>query len=112
MIAVSEAFTLAKHLQLNAKKLFDVVSQSSGQCWVIDHYVPVPGLLDNAPADNNYQPGFTAKMMLKDLMLSQQAATDTGITTPLGQHATQCYQQLNNKGMGDLDFSAIIKLLE
>lgn len=112
MIAVSEAFILAKHLGLTPEKLFEVVTHASGQCWVMNHYVPVPGLLDNVPANHDYQAGFTAAMMLKDLCLSQRSAEDVGVKTPMGEEATRLYQQLNDADMSDLDFSAIIKLLD
>ena len=109
MIAISEAFTLANHLGLTPQKLFEVVTNSSGQCWAMSHYPPVPGLVENVPANNDYQPGFTSAMMLKDLCLSQQSAAITGIKTPLGEQATALYQDFNDGGMGGLDFSAIIK---
>lgn len=111
MIAVSEAFNLAEQLGLTAQKLFDVVTHSSGQCWVMNQYVPVPGILDNVPANHDYEAGFTAAMMLKDLCLSQRSAQDVGVKTPMGQEATRLYQQFNEEGMSDLDFSAIIKML-
>ena len=111
MIAVSEAFTLAEHLGLAPQKLFEVVTNSSGQCWAKSSYTPVPGILDNVPANNNYKPGFTAAMMLKDLCLSQQSATSIGVKTPMGERATSLYKQFNDDGMGELDFSAIIKSL-
>jgi 3-hydroxyisobutyrate dehydrogenase len=112
MIAVSEAFTLAEKLSLAPEKLFEVVTNSSGQCWAISNYAPVPGLLENVPANNNYKPGFTAAMMLKDLRLSQQSAASVGLKTPLGEQATAIYQAFNDDKMGGLDFSAIIKLLQ
>jgi 3-hydroxyisobutyrate dehydrogenase len=111
MIAVSEAFILAEQLGLTAKKLFEVVTNASGQCWVMNHYVPVPDVLENVPANRDYQPGFTGAMMLKDLKLSQQSASIAGVNTPLGEHATKIYQQFNDDGMGGLDFSAIIKMI-
>lgn len=111
MIAISEAFSLADQLGLSAQKLFEVVTSSSGQCWAISNYVPVPGILEKVPANNNYQPGFSAAMMLKDLLLSQEAATLEQLETPLGDKATQLYQQFVDKGLGELDFSAIIKLI-
>ena len=111
MIAVSEAFTLAEHLGLSPQKLFEVVTNASGQCWAMSNYTPVPGLLDNVPANNHYQPGFTTAMMLKDLCLSQQSAKSVGVKTPLGERATALYQHFNDEGMGELDFSAIIKAL-
>lgn len=109
MIAISEAFTLAEHLGLGLKKLFEVVNNSSGQCWAMSNYVPVPGLLENVPANNNYQPGFTVAMMLKDLRLSQQSAKEVGIKTQLGEKAAAIYQAFSEEGMDNLDFSAIIK---
>lgn len=111
MIAISEAFVLANHLGLSAKNLFEVVNNSSGQCWAISKYVPVPGILPNVPANNNYQPGFTAAMMLKDLNLSQSSAAAEGVETPMGALATAIYRQFNEAGQSQLDFSAIIKAI-
>jgi 3-hydroxyisobutyrate dehydrogenase len=112
MIAVSEAFVLAEQLGLSAKKLFEVVNNSSGQCWAMSKYVPTPDVLPDVPANHNYQPGFTSAMMLKDLKLSQGAAHKTNIKTLLGERATAIYQHFNEAGFGDLDFSAIIKSMQ
>ncbi|WP_019215363.1 3-hydroxyisobutyrate dehydrogenase [Legionella tunisiensis] len=111
MIGVSEAFVLAESLGLSPKKLFEVVTNSSGQCWAMSQYAPVPDVLPNVPANNAYQPGFTAAMMLKDLTLSQSTAAVVNVETPMGAEAKALYQKMNEKGMGDLDFSAIIKLI-
>jgi 3-hydroxyisobutyrate dehydrogenase len=111
MVAVSEAFVLAEQLQLSPQKLFEVVSNSSGQCWAMTKYVPVPGILEQVPANNEYKPGFAAAMMLKDLLLSQDSAHSTKVATPLGAKATALYQHLIDQGLGEFDFSAIIKLL-
>lgn len=111
MIAVSEAFILAEQLGLPAQKLFEVVSNASGQCWSMSKYVPVPGVLEQVPANNNYTPGFAAAMMLKDLRLSQEAAAEVQVTTPLGAQALCLYQHFIEQGYGDIDFSAIIKLI-
>jgi len=111
MIAVSEAFILGQQLGLEPEKLFDVVTSSSGQCWAMSHYAPVPGVLENVPANHDYKPGFSAAMMLKDLKLSQQSAAAVGVKTPMGERAAALYQQFNAEGMAGLDFSAIIKLL-
>lgn len=112
MIAVSEAFVLAEQLGLTAEKLAEVVNNSSGQCWVMSKYPPVPDLLPNVPASNDYKPGFTATMMLKDLNLSQLSAANAGVHTPIASHATTLYQQFIDAGFGHLDFSAIIKSIE
>lgn len=111
MIAVSEGFILAQQLGLAADKLFEVVNSSSGQCWVMSKYPPLPDLLPNVPANNDYKPGFTAAMMLKDLKLSQQSAMHAQTNTPLAAAATKLYQQFVDAGWGDQDFSAIIKTL-
>lgn len=111
MIGISEAFTLGNQLGLSAQKLFEVVSNSSGQCWAMTKYAPVPGVLENVPANNDYKPGFAAAMMLKDLLLSQNVAQSVHVQTPLGAQSAALYQQFVDEGFGDLDFSAIIKLI-
>lgn len=112
MIAVSEAFNLAKELKLDAKKFHEVLSNSSGQSWVTNQYLPVPDVLLNVPANNDYQPGFTCKMMLKDLDLSQHEAHEYKINTPMGALAQAIYQKCVDNGTGSLDFSSVIKLKE
>jgi len=111
MIAVSEAFTLAEELGLSPHKLYEVVNNSSGQCWTVSKYIPVPGILENVPANNDYKAGFAAKMMLKDLILSQESANSVQLSTPLGAKTTELYQHLIDQGLGDTDFSAIIKYI-
>ncbi|MCE0721912.1 3-hydroxyisobutyrate dehydrogenase [Legionella resiliens] len=111
MIAISEAFILAEHLQLSPQKLFEVVSNASGQCWAMTKYAPVAGVLENVPANNDYKPGFAAAMMLKDLLLSQESARSVNVNTPLGAKATAIYQHFIDQGRGNSDFSAIIKLI-
>ncbi|MBV8407316.1 MAG: 3-hydroxyisobutyrate dehydrogenase [Alphaproteobacteria bacterium] len=112
MIAVSEGFMLAKRLGLDAQKLFDVASTSSGQCWSLTNYCPVPGPVPASPANRDYQAGFTAAMMLKDLLLAQQAASAAGATTPLGAEAAQLFSLFVNSGHGAKDFSGIIRMLD
>ncbi len=85
MIGVGEAFVLAEKLGLSHQALFDVASTSSGQCWSITSYCPVPGPVPNSPANRGYKPGFAAALMLKDLRLSQEAAQSAGAVTPLGR---------------------------
>jgi len=112
MIAISEAFMLAKRLGLDAQKMFDVVSTSSGQCWSLVNYCPVPGPVPTSPANRDYQAGFTAAMMLKDLNLAQQAATAAGASTPLGAEAAQLFSLFVNSGHAAKDFSGIIRMLD
>jgi 3-hydroxyisobutyrate dehydrogenase len=110
MIGVAEAFVLAEKLGLSHQALFDVASTSSGQCWSITSYCPVPGPVPASPANTGYKPGFTAALMLKDLLLSQEAARATGAVTPLGAEATQLYALFDKLGHGGMDFSGIIQM--
>jgi 3-hydroxyisobutyrate dehydrogenase len=111
MIAVSEAFALAEKLGLSHQALFDVASTSSGQCWSLTTYCPVPGPVPTSPANNDYEPGFAASLMLKDLRLSQEAARQAGVVTPLGKRAESIYEEFEESGHGGTDFSGIIRHL-
>jgi 3-hydroxyisobutyrate dehydrogenase len=109
MIGVSEAFSLAEKLGLSHQALFDVVSTSSGQCWALTSYCPVPGPVPASPANNDYKPGFAAALMVKDLTLAQDAARASGAATPLGKHAQEMYKAFDAAGNGGVDFSGIIR---
>jgi 3-hydroxyisobutyrate dehydrogenase len=111
MIAVCEAFVLAEKLGLDPHKLFEIASQSSGQCWSLTSYCPVPGPVPTSPANRDYQPGFTSAMMLKDLNLAQDAARLTRAITPLGAGAAAVYQRFVEDGGAATDFSGIIRFL-
>jgi 3-hydroxyisobutyrate dehydrogenase len=111
MIAVSEAFVLAEKLGLDHQKLFDISSKSSGQCWSLTNYCPVPGPVPASPANRDYQAGFTAAMMLKDLKLSQDAAKSAGARTALGADAARIYQSYVDAGEAGRDFSGIIRFV-
>ncbi len=111
MIGVSEAFVLGEKLGLSHQALFDVASTSSGQCWSLTTYCPVPGPVPTSPANNEYKPGFASALMLKDLKLSQEAAQAAGASTPLGAAAAQLFGLHNAWGEGGTDFSGIIHLL-
>ncbi len=111
MIAVAEGFVLAEKLGLSHQALFDVASTSSGQCWSLTTYCPVPGPVPTSPANNDYKPGFASALMLKDLKLAQEAAAASGASTPMGAAAAQLYAMHNAWGQGDTDFSGIITML-
>ncbi len=111
MIGVCEAFALGEKLGLSHQALFDVASTSSGQCWSINTYCPVPGPVPTSPANNDYKPGFAAALMLKDLKLAQEAALAAGAATPLGAEAAQLFDLFEKQGHGGRDFSAIIEML-
>jgi 3-hydroxyisobutyrate dehydrogenase len=111
MIAVSEAFVLAEKLGLDAQKLFDISSKSSGQCWSMTTYCPVPGPVPTSPANRDYKAGFTAAMMLKDLKLAQDAARAAGASTVLGADAAKIYGDFVAAGEGARDFSGVIRFI-
>jgi 3-hydroxyisobutyrate dehydrogenase len=111
MIGVCEAFVLAERLGLDRQKLFDIASTSSGQCWSLTNYCPVPGPVPTSPANRDYAAGFTADMMLKDLRLSQDAAAATEVATALGAHAARLYDAFALSGKGAKDFSGIIEMI-
>ena len=111
MIAVCEAFSLAERLGLEAQTLFDISAKSSGQCWALTSYCPVPGPVPASPANRDYAPGFTAAMMLKDLRLAQQAAGASAAPTSLGAAAANLYQLFVDEGAGGRDFSAIYRFI-
>ncbi len=111
MIGVAEAFVLAEKLGLSHQALFDVASTSSGQCWSLTTYCPVPGPVPASPANNDYKPGFAAALMLKDLKLAQEAALASGASTPLGAEAAQLYALFNSAGHEGDDFSGIINFI-
>ncbi|MEL7125286.1 MAG: 3-hydroxyisobutyrate dehydrogenase [Pseudomonadota bacterium] len=113
MIATCEAFALADKLGLDRQKMFDVVSTSSGYSWTMNAYCPAPGVGPTSPADNGYEPGFAAELMLKDLGLSQQAAQAVDADTPMGEAALALYRQFveNEDGQGR-DFSAMLPRFE
>ncbi len=109
MIATCEAFALADKLGLDRQKMFDVVSTSSGYSWSMNAYCPAPGVGPQSPADNGYQPGFAAELMLKDLGLSQQAAESADADTPMGQLAMELYKRfVEDEGGKGKDFSAML----
>lgn len=111
MIGTAEAFMLGEKLGLDAQTFFDISSTASGQCWSMTSYCPAPGPVPTSPANKGYAPGFTAAMMLKDLLLSQEAAGSAAAATPMGQRATELYTQMADAGDADMDFSGIMRML-
>ena len=111
MVATAEAFVLAGKLGLDAQRFYDIASVSSGQCWSMTSYCPVPGVGPASPADRGYEGGFTTALMLKDLLLAMDAAAATGAQTPMGARAAELYAAFAEAGNAGLDFSAIIRSL-
>ena len=112
MIAVSEAFALARQLGLDARKMQEISAVSSGGCFALTNHPPVPGLLPNVPLSRNYHNGFASQLMLKDLRLAQDTAQQSGMPLPLGGLTAALYGMFCKAGHSELDYSAIIALIE
>ena len=112
MAATCEAFVLAKKLGLDLQTFFDISSKASGQSWSMTSYAPVPGVGPDTPADHDYEGGFAAALMLKDLKLAADAARSVGAYTPMGGEAEELYQRFVDRGGGNKDFSALIKMID
>lgn len=112
MIGTCEAFNLAEKLGLDAQTFFDISSTASGQNWSMTSYCPAPGPVKSAPSNRDYQPGFAAAMMLKDLRLAQDAAQSAKAATPLGTQAMALYALMESAGEDGLDFSGVMKLID
>ena len=109
MIGVGEAFNLGNNLGLDPNKLFEILSTSTGSCWSINSYCPIEGIGPKSPADNKFQPGFSANLMLKDLTIALKAIADTKTSAPFGMKAQENFQKMVESNKGALDFSAIIE---
>ena len=112
MIVTCEAFALAQKLGLDPQVFFDISSKASGQSWSMTSYAPVPGVGPDTPADHDYEGGFAAALMLKDLKLADEAAKSVGAYTPMGGEAEELYQRFVDRGGGSKDFSGIIKMID
>jgi 3-hydroxyisobutyrate dehydrogenase len=112
MVATCEAFVLAQKLGLDPQVFFDISSKASGQSWSMTTYCPVPGVGPETPADHDYEGGFAAALMLKDLKLAADAAQSVGAYTPMGAEAEELFQRFVDRGGGGKDFSGIIKMID
>lgn len=111
MVGACEAIALGEAAGVDHQVLFDVISTSTGNCWAMNVNCPMPDMVETAPANRGYTPGFTAKLMLKDLTLSQAAAAKTGAVTPLGEHARALYEAFCDERDGEVDFSAMVHMM-
>lgn len=112
MAVTCEAFVLAQKLGLDPQVFFDISSQASGQSWSMTTYCPVPGVGPKTPADNDYEGGFAAALMLKDLKLAMAAAEQAGVEVEMGEEAEELYEEFVDRGGGNKDFSGIIKMID
>ena len=111
MIAASESLMLAKRLNIDIKKVHEIMKNASGNSWPISVYPPLPGLIEGTPSGNKYRPGFSAGMMNKDLKLANECAKSVSADTPLGKMALEIYEKFCKEGNDEKDFSAISKVI-
>ena len=111
MIAASESLMLARRLNIDIKKVHEIMKNASGNSWPISVYPPLPGLIEGTPSNNKYKPGFSAGMMNKDLKLANECAKNANASTPLGEMALEIYSKFCEDGNGSKDFSAISKVI-
>jgi len=111
MIAASESLMLAKRLNIDIKKVHEIMKNASGNSWPISVYPPVPGLIDGTPSNNKYKAGFSSAMMAKDLKLANEASKTVNANTPLGKKALEIFSKFCESGNSEADFSAISKLI-
>ena len=109
MIGVGEAFSLGQNLGLDPEKLFEILSTSTGSCWAINSYCPIKGVGPTSPADDDFRPGFSADLMLKDLTIAFKAIESTNTSAPFGKNSRENFKRMVNENQGSLDFSAITK---
>ena len=109
MIGVGEAFSLGQNLGLDPEKLFEILSTSTGSCWAINSYCPIKGVGPTSPADNDFRPGFSADLMLKDLTIALKAIENTKTSAPFGKNSQENFKRMVSENQGALDFSAITK---
>ena len=109
MSGTAEVLAMGVNNGLDPEILSEIMKNSSGGNWSLEKYNPFPGVMEGTPASNNYNGGFLNALMLKDLRLAEELSDQSKSDTPMGKLAKKLYEQLNEQGLGDLDFSSIQK---
>jgi 3-hydroxyisobutyrate dehydrogenase len=109
MSGTAEVLAMGVNNGLDPETLSEIMRNSSGGNWSLEKYNPFPGVMEGVPASNNYNGGFLNVLMLKDLRLAEELSDQSKSDTPMGKLAKKLYEQLNDQGLGDLDFSSIQK---
>lgn len=112
MIGSCEALEMGVRNGLDPKVLSEIMLASSGRNWSLEVYNPYPGVMETAPASNDYKPGFMVDLMVKDLGLALEIAEQSDFENPMGQLARELYVQHQGNGNGQSDFSSILKMLK
>ena len=111
MIGVCEAFLLANKFGIDKKKFYDICVTSTSSSWAMQNHLPVAGIVKNSAANNKFKPGYAAKLILKDLKISQEMAKSAKLNTTMGKKALELYKIFCNQDKNNLDYTAIIKIL-
>jgi 3-hydroxyisobutyrate dehydrogenase len=112
MIGTCEALEMGARNGLDPKVLSEIMLASSGRNWSLEAYNPYPGVMEAAPASNDYQPGFMVDLMVKDLGLAMEIAKHCEVDNAMGQLARELYNQHQEAGNGQRDFSSILQKLQ
>jgi 3-hydroxyisobutyrate dehydrogenase len=110
MLGTSEALRLGVANGMDPKVLSDIMSKSSGRNWVLELYNPCPGVMESVPSSKAYAGGFGVDLMLKDLGLATENASDLDASIPLGELSRKLYEKHSKAGNGQLDFSSVFNL--
>jgi len=111
MIGTCEALEMGARNGLDPKVLSQIMLASSGRNWSLEVYNPYPGVMETAPASNDYKPGFMVDLMVKDLGLAMEIAEQSDFDNPMGQLARALYTAHQEAGNGQRDFSSILEKL-
>ena len=111
MIGTCEALAIGAANGLDPAVQSEIMKASSGNNWSLQVYNPWPGVMNGAPAGNDYKPGFMVDLMAKDLGLANELAEQSGIDAESGMRAGDVYRSLQEKGLGHDDFSIVMKSL-
>ena len=105
MVAMGELLVFSKKAGVDPRKVVEAIKGGAAQCWALD--VKPPRLFDG-----NRNPGFKAYMQLKDLNIVLDTAREYDIPVSGTEENTKVFRQMVDEGMGDLDNSAVVGVIE
>lgn len=109
LMAAAEGSQLAEHLGLDPKVFWEIASVSSGRSWAQQTWYPVPGVIETAAANNNFDATFRTDLARKDIGLALEAGAATGVRLPAAELARGHLDALIAEGLSDKDCSLIVK---
>jgi 2-hydroxy-3-oxopropionate reductase len=105
MVAMGELLVFSKKAGVDPRKVVEAIKGGAAQCWTLD--VKPPRLFDG-----NRNPGFKAHMQLKDMRIILETAQEYDIPISGAIANTKLFQQMIDAGMGELDNSAVVGVIE